>query len=252
MDNAISPGKAASPRPARRYFPRFTLTQRWEHHLLTLSFIVLLATGLPRKYYTLWGYHILTSPESLAFVRTVHLIAAVALILLALYHVGSGLVQMARGRLSAQIFPTWRDIGDFWQMIKYLLFATDRKPAYGKYSFEQKYTYWFLFFSILIMIITGLVLWFPILWTYVFPGGIVPAARLAHSTEAIVATVFLIVWHFFHVHAERLNLSIFTGHLSEEEMREYHALEYERVTGQPASPAGNAGTAETPAQGEKT
>jgi hypothetical protein len=43
-----------------------------------------------------------------------------------------------------------------------------------------------------------------------------------------------VIWHFFHVHLERLNLSIFTGRLSEEEMRAYHAAEYERLTGNKA------------------
>jgi formate dehydrogenase subunit gamma len=77
-----------------------------------------------------------------------------------------------------------------------------------------------------------LVLWFPLIITRFLPGGIVPAAYLAHSNEAIAAAVFILIWHFYHVHFQRLNLSIFTGRLSEDEMREYHAAEFERLTGQ--------------------
>jgi hypothetical protein len=58
---------------------------------------------------------------------------------------------------------------------------------------------------------------------------------LAHSNEAIIAGIFIVIWHFYHVHLERLNLSIFTGRLSEEEMRTYHAAEFERLTGEKAS-----------------
>jgi len=119
-------------------------------------------------------------------------------------------------------------------MLKYLLFLSRDKPKFGKYNFEQKFTYWFLFLGIGIMVISGLILWFPMVWTRIFPGGIIPAAQLAHSEEAIIATIFILIWHFYHVHFERLNLSIFTGRLTEREMREYHGLEFERLTGEPS------------------
>ncbi len=58
---------------------------------------------------------------------------------------------------------------------------------------------------------------------------------MAHSTEAVVAAIFIVVWHLYHVLVERLNLSMFTGRLTEKETREFHAEEYERLTAQPAS-----------------
>jgi formate dehydrogenase subunit gamma len=218
-----------------RVFQRFSLGQRWEHGILILSFTVLLFTGLPQKYFASWGHFILTTPQSLLLVRQIHRIAAVVLILEALYHVGHGIYLMARRRLSAAIFPSWQDVSDAWMMVKYLLFISRKKPESGKYNFEQKITYWFLFVGIGIMIISGLILWFPLVLTRFLPGDIIPAAQLAHSNEAIAAGIFVLIWHFFHVHLQRLNLSIFTGRLDEEDMREYHAREFERLTGEPAS-----------------
>jgi len=218
-----------------RTFPRFTRAQRWEHGLLILTFLVLLLTGLVQKYrFTGLSQQILSTPERLELIQTIHRLAAVVLTLEALYHVGQGLALLARRRLSGAIFLSWQDIRDAVQMLRYLLFLTDRRPRYGKYSFEQKYTYWFMVFGLGIMIVTGFILWFPILFTRVFPGGIIPAAKLAHSTEAIVGLIFVVIWHVYHVHAERLNLSIFTGRLNEDEMRTYHALEYERLSQQPS------------------
>ncbi len=218
-----------------RTFPRFTLSQRWEHGLLILTFLVLLLTGLVQKYrLTSWSQQILATPDRLVLIQTIHRIAAVVLTLEALYHVGRGSLLLVRRRLSGEIFLSWQDIRDAVQMIRYLLFLSDRRPRYRKYSFEQKYTYWFTAFGLAIMIVTGFILWFPILFTRIFPGGIIPAAKLAHSTEAIVGAIFVILWHFYHVHVERLNLSIFTGRLNEDEMRRYHALEYERLAGQPS------------------
>lgn len=221
-----------------RTFLRFTVGQRWEHSLLILSFTVLLLTGLPQKYRaTSWSHVILSTPERLTLVRTIHRAAAVVLTAEVVIHLGTALVGMAKRRLSSAMFPTWQDVRDVGQMIRYLLFLSGRKPVFGKYSFEQKFTYWFFFFGIGIMVITGFIIWFPILFTRVFPGGLVPAAKLAHSTEAIVAGIFLLIWHFYHVHLERLNLSVFTGWLNDRDMRRHHPLEYERLTGEPAEPA---------------
>ena len=80
------------------------------------------------------------------------------------------------------------------------------------------------------MVISGFILWFPVFFTKFLPGGIIPAAKFAHSSEALAGAVFVILWHFYHVHLERLNLSIFTGRLNEEDMQEYHPLEHQRLS----------------------
>jgi formate dehydrogenase subunit gamma len=219
-----------APVRAEHVFQRFSLAQRWEHWILLLTFGILFLTGLPQKYRTAsWSQYILSTPERVKAVQTIHHIAAAFLILLVLYHLAKGIVLLARRKLPGDIFPNLQDVKDAWKMIKYLLFLSKEKPVYGKYNFEQKVTYWFLFFGIGIMVVTGLILLFPIFVTHFLPGGVIPAALMAHSTEAIVAMIFVVIWHFYHVHLERLNLSIFTGKLNEEEMKKYHTLEYNRV-----------------------
>jgi formate dehydrogenase gamma subunit len=226
------------PVQTERTFKRFTIAQRWEHALLVLSFLVLLLTGLPQKYRgALWSQQILSTPERLERIQTIHHIAAVVLIVEALYHVGWGIYLLSRRQLPDSIFPTMQDVRDAIQMVKYLLFLSKEKPAYGKYNFEQKFTYWFVIFGVGIMIFSGLIMWFPIFFTKFLPGGIIPAALLAHSSEAIAAAVFILIWHTYHVHIERLNLSMFTGRLSEKEMREYHEMELKFLTEEGDSPA---------------
>jgi formate dehydrogenase subunit gamma len=218
-------------------FARFTLGQRWEHAVLILSTLVLLLTGLPQKYRAMsWSQDLLATPERLDLVRQIHHIAALILAVEALYHVGRAIYLLARRKMPAAMFPTMQDVYDAWHMLQYLLFLRKEKPAFGKYNFEQKVTYWFLFFGFALMGISGFIIWFPVQFTKFLPGGVVPASKMAHSTEAVVAAIFIIVWHFYHVHIERLNLSIFTGRLNEKEMREFHAREYERITSdQPAA-----------------
>jgi formate dehydrogenase gamma subunit len=209
---------------------RFTLGQRWEHLVLIISFTVLLLTGLPQKYREFsWSQDLLSTPERLAFIQQIHHLAAILLAFEALYHLGRAIYLLARRKLPGYILPVWQDVIDAGQMVQYLLFLRKDKPKFGKYNFEQKVTYWFIFFAVLIMGITGVIIWFPTLFTRFLPGEMVPAAKLAHSTEAVVAAIFIVIWHIYHVHLERLNLSIFTGKLSEKEMREYHAKDYERL-----------------------
>jgi formate dehydrogenase subunit gamma len=218
-----------------RTFKRFTLGQRWEHSFLILSVAILLLTGLPQKYRdAAWSQWLLATPQSLTTVQQIHHFAALILTAEVLYHLVKGITLMAQRRLEANIFPTWKDVRDAGQMLLYLLFLSKKIPKYGKYNFEQKITYWFLFFGIGILVISGFILWFPLVVTRFLPGGIIPAAYLAHSNEAIVAAVFIVIWHFFHVHIERLNLSIFTGRLGEADMRQHHATEFERLTGEKA------------------
>jgi formate dehydrogenase subunit gamma len=211
-------------------FLRFNLGQRWEHMILFLSATVLILTGLPQKYRELsWSQYLLSTPERVELIRQIHHIAAIILTIEAVYHLGLAIYQLSKRKLSAEMFPTTQDVRDAGQMILYLLFIRKDKPKFGRYNFEQKVTYWFIFFGFLLMIISGFIIWFPILFTQFLPGGVVPAAKMMHSTESIVAVIFILIWHFYHVHIERLNLSIFTGRLSEQEMKEYHAKELERL-----------------------
>jgi formate dehydrogenase gamma subunit len=190
-------------------------------------------TGLPQKYRECpISQDLLSTPERIFLIRQVHHIAAIVLGLVALYHLGRIIYLMTRRKLPGDLLPTGQDVRDAWHMLQYLLFLRKDKPKFGRYNFEQKVTYWFVFFGIAIMGISGLIIWFPVLVTQFLPGGVVPAAKLTHSTESMVMAIFIVIWHIYHVHIERLNLSIFTGRLSEEEMRTFHEKEYKRLTDQ--------------------
>ena len=226
------PDSYTTPVRTEIHIQRFTLGQRWEHAILLLSVTVLLLTGLPQRYRDAsWSQFLLSTPERVELVQQIHHIAALALTALVIYHLGRIILLLARRNLPGNMLITWQDLRDIWKMTKHLLFLSKEKPVYGKYNFEQKFTYWFIFFGVGIMVVTGFILWFPEAWTRLFPGETVPAARLAHSTEAIVAAAFIVIWHLFHVLLERLNLSIFTGWLNAEDMHTYHLLEYQRLMG---------------------
>lgn len=216
-----------------RIFRRFTLGQRWEHIVLLLSGIVLFLTGLPQKYRTTtWSSHILSTPERVETIQQIHHIAAIILILLVIYHIGKAIILMVKRNLPGDMLVNWQDVKDSWNMFRYLIFIAKRPPAFGKYNFEQKITYWFIFFGVAIMLFSGIINWFPEIVTRLLPGQIVPAAKLAHSNEAIILAIFVVIWHLYHVIVERFNLSMFTGWLNESDMVNYHSLEYKHLAGE--------------------
>lgn len=106
---------------------------------------------------------------------------------------------------------------------------------FDRYDYRQKFEYWGVVLGALIMIITGLILWFPTYFTYVLPGELVPAAKEAHGGEALLAFLVIVVWHLYSVHLSPVQFpgdsSIFTGRVSTEKMLHEHPLEYARSAG---------------------
>ena len=73
--------------------------------------------------------------------------------------------------------------------------------------------------------LTGFMMWNPITTTRFLPGEVIPAAKAAHSGEALLAVLAIIIWHMYGVHIKRFNRSMFTGKMTEEEMLHEHPLE---------------------------
>ncbi|MCZ7666212.1 MAG: hypothetical protein M5U34_02700 [Chloroflexi bacterium] len=60
----------------------------------------------------------------------------------------------------------------------------------------KKIEYWAVIWGTAVMILTGFTLWNPIAITQFLPGQFIPAAKTAHSAEALLAVLSIVVWHF--------------------------------------------------------
>jgi formate dehydrogenase subunit gamma len=62
---------------------------------------------------------------------------------------------------------------------------------------------------------------------------VIPAAKMAQSSEGLLAFLVVITWHVFNAHLSPdvfpFDSSIFTGKVSAERMETEHPLEYERM-----------------------
>lgn len=212
-------------------FIRFTSIQRLEHQILILTFTLLAITGLLQRYssLSLVGWIINTIFGGVETLRTLHHLTAVLFILQSLYHLAEILIVWFVKRERGTMWPTWQDFRDIVQTLKYNLGRTETRPAYGRFSVEEKIEYWALLWGTMIMIITGLIQWFPTWITLILPGVTIPIARAIHGWEAVLATLSILIWHLYHTVIKEKNKSIFTGVMTEHELMETHILEYRRI-----------------------
>lgn len=211
-------------------FLRFSLAQRIEHIILIASFTTLALTGLVQKYpFNPISQGAIRLLGGIEVVRFIHHTAAVVFLLETVYHivvVGYKLFVLKR---EASMIPTVKDGKDAIQMFLYNLNFTRKHPKMPRYNFTEKMEYWAMLWGMVIMSVTGFMLWNPIATTNVLPGEIIPAAKTAHGGEAVLAVLAILIWHFYHVHIRRFNKSMFTGRMDAEAMAEEHGEELERI-----------------------
>ena len=211
-------------------FLRFHLAQRIEHFLLILSFSTLGLTGLIQKYalndVSLWLVQFLGGIEN---VRIIHRIAATIFALEGIYHfVVLGFVLYVQ-RKKASMMPGISDATDALQAFLYNLGIAKKHPKMPRFNFMEKAEYLAMLWGFFLMGLTGFMLWNPVLTAKLLPGEFIPAAKVAHGLEAVLAVLAIILWHFYNVHIKHWNWSMFKGTLTREEMEEEHALELEAI-----------------------
>jgi formate dehydrogenase gamma subunit len=206
-----------------RSYSRFSVFYRIEHWVLTISFGLLAITGLIQQNVdsglSIWIIDLLGGIE---MVRLLHRIAAIVLMFETIYHIGHVGYRVFVLRKRMSMLPGLEDLRNAIQTLRYNLGLDKRRPHQGFYTFEEKLEYWAVVWGTIVMGVTGFMLWNPIATTSILPGSLVPAAKIAHGLEALLAVVAILIWHMYHVHLRHFNKSIFTGKLTEEEMLDEH------------------------------
>jgi len=218
---------------ADRYYVRFDLAQRIQHIILIITFLTLCITGLPQSFASMgWAQAVLGLLGGIDMARSIHHFAAMILIFMLIYHLVTAVYDLLFSH-SRAILPSFQDVKDAKQSVFYLLGKEEEQPRYGRFDFRQKVEYWALIWGTVLMIVTGLILLFPVQVTYVLPGVVIYAAKAAHGFEAALAFLSIVIWHMYNTHFASglfpLDKTMFSGTVSEERMREEHPLEYESI-----------------------
>jgi formate dehydrogenase subunit gamma len=216
------------------YVIRFKLRQRLEHLAVMSLFITLSVTGLPQKFYQAgWAETMILWMGGIDRVRWFHRGAGLLFTLLTFTHLTTAIGMVLTGRSGMSMVPTRQDFTDTVVTLKYYLGASDIQAKFGRFNYREKFEYWGLVLGAVIVIATGLVLFFPLFVTRYLPGELIPAAKLAHGNEALMAFLVVICWHIYNAHLAPdvfpFDTSIFTGKVSRERMEHEHPLELAEI-----------------------
>ena len=180
---------------AELQFVRFSRLQRILHICMIVSFMCLALTGLTLKFsYTKWAAvlsHLLGGFENAGYI---HRSAAVVMFGVFITH----LVDLYRSKKRehgswralllgpGSMMPNRRDLTELVGTLKWFVGRGER-PAYGRWTYWEKFDYFAVFWGIAVIGTTGLTLWFPVLFTRFLPGSFLNVATIIHSDEALPA-----------------------------------------------------------------
>ncbi len=217
-----------------RTYRRFQRFEVYQHVLLILSFLILVITGFALKFpNALWVESLVSIGMSEEIRSLLHRIAAVVLIAISFVQFAYFVFNRKGRRDIIGMIPKISDITGFWQNMKFHLGKTNRKPKFGRWDYTEKAEYLALIWGTAVMALTGLILWFPEFFVRYLPSWMFEVAEIIHYFEAWLATLAIIIWHWFFVifHPEKFPMSLtwMDGKITEEELKHHHPLEYEEL-----------------------
>ncbi len=233
LHNAIIWGsKAAARRRLQNpMMERMSTQQRWQHLILLTSFIVLVITGFALKFPNSWIASMLGNGNGETLRGLVHRIAGVILMCAGIYHIFY-LAMTREGRwLIMDIAPRPKDAFDAWGTMSYYLGVSKVKPKFGRFSYGEKAEYWALVWGTALMAVTGVMMWAKVSTGNLLARWWVDVATSIHFYEAILATLAILVWHFYQVFFDPdvypMNWAWWDGKMPVEHYRHEHELDAE-------------------------
>lgn len=215
---------------------RMTLNERVQHFMLLSSFITLVITGFALKFpESLWvtWFRDIIGDNAFEFRSDLHRIAAVIMVAVSFYHLGYVIFTKRGRKLIADMWFKKSDITDLSGTFKYFTGRKKERPRFGRFSYIEKAEYWAVVWGTVVMGITGSLLWFENTFLPVISNSGMDIATTIHYYEAILASLAILVWHFYFViynpDVYPMNKAWFTGYLTEEEMEKEHPLELEEI-----------------------
>ncbi len=235
-------------------YTRFTPFERFLHLLVVSSFLLLVITGMPLKfYYTEWAKIMFRIMGGATTARVLHHFGALVTFAYFFLHLGSLLVNFWKnrraichpetGKIELQriwtcvfgpdsMVPSWQDWRDFVDHQKWF-FGKGPRPQFDRWTYWERFDYFAVFWGVAIIGTSGLIMWFPEWFTRFLPGSIINIALVVHSDEALLAAGFIFTFHFFNTHFRiekfPMDTVIFSGRISKSEMLHERRRWYDRL-----------------------
>jgi cytochrome b subunit of formate dehydrogenase len=238
----------------QRLVTRMSTSQRVQHILLFSSFIVLVITGFALKFPDSWFAGLLGMGEKVRGIT--HRVAGVILIGVGSYHLFYIFFTKDGRRLIQDFLPIPKDATDVWGTLRYYLGRDTERPAFARFSYAEKAEYWALVWGLMVMAATGIMLWAKISVGNLLPRWWLDVATAIHFYEAVLATLAIVVWHFYQVFFDPdvypMNWAWWDGKMSFEHYREEHPLDTQTLLAAAAADAAQNGEAGTDSKAKET
>jgi cytochrome b subunit of formate dehydrogenase/nitrate/TMAO reductase-like tetraheme cytochrome c subunit len=221
------------------YIRRFNAMNISIHVVIITTFLLLALTGLPLKFHDMpWAQTLIGMLGGIDFARVIHRLAAIGTFGYMAFHVGNVFIRWLVRKEPGMFWgpnsmtPQPQDVRAFIGNIRYFLYLGDR-PVGDRWTYWEKFDYLAVFWGVMIIGLSGLMLWFPDFFTRFLPGWTLNAAHVIHSDEALLATGFIFIFHFFHTHLRPesfpMDLVVFTGKMPLHKFKAERPLEYQRL-----------------------
>jgi cytochrome b subunit of formate dehydrogenase len=222
-----------------RQLVRFKPHQRLMHLVLMVCFLGLAATGLPLLFSgSAWAASLARAFGGFEASALLHRIFATCMLGVFAAHVGELLYRLVIRRERSLLWgpssmvPQPSDLTQLYGHVRWFV-GRGPRPRFDRYTYWEKFDYWAVFWGMFIIGGSGLLLWFPQAFSTFLPGWVFNVALLIHGEEALLAVGFIFTIHFFngHLRPEKfpMDMVMFTGQVSEHELRAERPAEFERL-----------------------
>jgi cytochrome b subunit of formate dehydrogenase len=173
---------------------------RWQHGLIMLSFPFLVYSGFALTYPESWWARPLLAWETRFGLRgLLHRGAALILLVALLWHFVHVLSKPTFRRRLRGLAWSRKDWQHLRSMLAYHMGWRAEPPPGSAFTYIEKAEYWAFLWGTAVMAVSGFALWFNDVMLRYFPKWLTDVATAIHFYEAALATLAIVVWHFYWV-----------------------------------------------------
>jgi cytochrome b subunit of formate dehydrogenase len=174
--------------------------ERIQHAVLAISFLTLVWTGFALKYPDQWWARPLLLLEGAHSMRSlIHRVAAAVFIGISVTHLISLIVSKKLRDHWKEMLPNTNDPREALSGFAYNLGLGTTPPVRSPHSYIEKAEYWAVVWGAIVMVASGSLLWANNLAMKLFPKVWLDVSTSVHFYEALLATLAIVVWHFYSI-----------------------------------------------------
>jgi cytochrome b subunit of formate dehydrogenase len=209
---------------------RFSAIDRLFHLFLMLTFLIQSATGFSRLFFTTsWGKQLGNVFGGYETSLSIHKWVGIFMMIGFVIHTIYLLTRVKWRNLPQSVFgpdslvPNFKDAQNLWQRLRWF-FGLGSPPKFDRWTYWEKFDYWAVYWGLPLLAVTGLMMMYPMVTSRLLPGWSLNIALLLHRAEAVLATSYIFIIHFFIGHFRPtsfpMNEAMFAGSIPLDEARE--------------------------------